>query len=533
MQQALAKGGPSTIAVIGGARGTNEDAYAWAKLAKGVLGTDHVDAQLGDGLDPAVAAGPAQRHDRRGLPRPPTVVLLGPDLKEELPVLYLRLRDAAEKRRTRLVELASHDTGLTPYTWKSLRHRPGEQAALVRSLLDPARPAPDGTGCHRRRRWPTSATSSAKGNVVVVVAGGVDSPSRRSSPRTPSPCCTPRLPAATFLAALRRGNVNGALDIGLVARAPAGWRHAGRGAGDDLRARWPSLPAGARPRHRPASCGPPPTAASPAWCCSAPTRSPTSPTATSPCAPSTAPARSSRSTRSSTTSSRRADVVLAAAGLRREGRHHDQPRRSGQHASASRSRRSAPPTPTGSSPPTWPHRLGHDLGLGLGRARSGTSSGRCRRATPRLSGDRARGRPRWRRDTARRGARSPSPTPDHRHAAAEGLRAAPVGRPHGSTTPASPSSMSPSLRRARRRQRAAPEPVGRRPPRRAPTAPPSRSESPRATAQLPDRPRRGRAPGRGLGGVEPARRGGQHPRSTPATPSTTSRSPPCPTGAPV
>src|SRR5438132_331429 len=46
--------GPGSVAVLGGARLTNEAAYAWAKLAKGVIGTDSVDCQLGDGL-PAVA----------------------------------------------------------------------------------------------------------------------------------------------------------------------------------------------------------------------------------------------------------------------------------------------------------------------------------------------------------------------------------------------------------------------------------------------------------------------------------------------
>src|SRR5207244_1336363 len=42
--------GPGSVAVLGGARLTNEAAYAWAKLAKGVIGTDSVDCQLGDGL---------------------------------------------------------------------------------------------------------------------------------------------------------------------------------------------------------------------------------------------------------------------------------------------------------------------------------------------------------------------------------------------------------------------------------------------------------------------------------------------------
>ena len=50
-------GGPGSVAVLGGARLTNESAYAWAKLAKGVLGTDHVDAQLGDGLPAEVVLG--------------------------------------------------------------------------------------------------------------------------------------------------------------------------------------------------------------------------------------------------------------------------------------------------------------------------------------------------------------------------------------------------------------------------------------------------------------------------------------------
>ena len=46
----LDRSGPAGTAVIGGSRLTNESAYAWAKLAKGLIGTDSVDAQLGDGL---------------------------------------------------------------------------------------------------------------------------------------------------------------------------------------------------------------------------------------------------------------------------------------------------------------------------------------------------------------------------------------------------------------------------------------------------------------------------------------------------
>ena len=57
IRRALELHGPGSIAVLGGARGSNEDAYAWAKLAKGVIGTDNVDCQLGDGLPAEVVLG--------------------------------------------------------------------------------------------------------------------------------------------------------------------------------------------------------------------------------------------------------------------------------------------------------------------------------------------------------------------------------------------------------------------------------------------------------------------------------------------
>ena len=49
--------GPEAVAVLGGTTMTNEDLYCWARLAKGVLGTDNVDAQLGDGLPADVVLG--------------------------------------------------------------------------------------------------------------------------------------------------------------------------------------------------------------------------------------------------------------------------------------------------------------------------------------------------------------------------------------------------------------------------------------------------------------------------------------------
>ncbi|MBV9661112.1 MAG: (2Fe-2S)-binding protein, partial [Acidimicrobiales bacterium] len=41
---------PAQVAIMGGARLTNEDAYVWSKVARMVIGTDNIDCQLGDGI---------------------------------------------------------------------------------------------------------------------------------------------------------------------------------------------------------------------------------------------------------------------------------------------------------------------------------------------------------------------------------------------------------------------------------------------------------------------------------------------------
>src|SRR5204863_6647109 len=111
LARAKERGGSSAVGVIGGARLGNEDAYAWAKLAKGVLGTDSVDCQLGDGLPAEVVLG-LPRATIDDACRASVVILLAPDLKEELPVLYLRLRAAAVDDGAVVIELAPQVTGL-------------------------------------------------------------------------------------------------------------------------------------------------------------------------------------------------------------------------------------------------------------------------------------------------------------------------------------------------------------------------------------------------------------------------------------
>ena len=183
---ALASADPQRIAVLGGARLTNEDQFAWARLARDVLGTPHTDAQLGDGL-PAdvVAALPRATVDEACTPGG-TIVLLGPDPKEQFGTLYLRLRHAVVEDGATLIELTPRATGLSHLAKHSQRVLPGELAAAVRGL-----DLPDGP--------------------VTVVAG-------RPSLAERADAVVEALLAFTdarFLPLLHRGNVFGALANGL------------------------------------------------------------------------------------------------------------------------------------------------------------------------------------------------------------------------------------------------------------------------------------------------------------------------------
>ena len=187
-----------SVAILGGARGTNEDAFMWGALAD-AAGITMRDAQLDDGLPASVFSYSQATIDSACAGG--TVILLAPDIKEELPVLYLRLRDAVQKKRIRLIEISSHETGLTKYAWKSIRAESGTAAAAVPGLLAQA----------------DIAMQLASGPVVVV-AGRPNLAESASHTMDAVDAVLAVAPSASVLPVLRRGNVRGALSLGLAPR---------------------------------------------------------------------------------------------------------------------------------------------------------------------------------------------------------------------------------------------------------------------------------------------------------------------------
>lgn len=213
------RGGPSQIGIIGGSRLTNEDAYAWAKLAKSVIKTDSIDAQQSDGLPAEMLFG-LPRATIDDAVRAQVLVLLAPDLREELPILYLRLREAALRKNTTIIECSPTPTALGAHGAIHLSYLPGEAARLVEALCgkkDAEVPGVDAEALHRAR----SALKSAQENDgvegasgIVVVIGRASLAESEETIAYGAMCLNAHYPDAKFLSALRRSNVHGALEMG-------------------------------------------------------------------------------------------------------------------------------------------------------------------------------------------------------------------------------------------------------------------------------------------------------------------------------
>ena len=198
VRTALTNGGPESIAFIGGARLTNESVFAWAQLAE-AIGVDRHDPQLADGLPPEVLTLPRATISEAAAAA--TVIVIGSDLKEELPVLYIRLRDAIVRGSTKLIEATPRPTGLSKYAWRSVHPKPGAKGEIAALLADAS-----------------VAEQIASGDVVVVVGRG-NLAAGELRAWADIRAVLDAVPSARVLPALRRGNVVGALQLGFAPKS--------------------------------------------------------------------------------------------------------------------------------------------------------------------------------------------------------------------------------------------------------------------------------------------------------------------------
>ena len=194
--------GGSAVAALGGARGTNEDAYALSKFMRIAIGSNHLDAQLDDGLDPQFLAALAGRGRINDLESAKTILLWGPDLKEENGTLYLRVRRAAQTLGAKLIVVHPRRTGLDDRAAHKFTYRPGEGAETLRMLST-------GEGAF-------AAAREALGDGPVVALVGRTGYAEDPRLAEAVAAFVRDLPESSVLTLARRSNVYGALDMGVA-----------------------------------------------------------------------------------------------------------------------------------------------------------------------------------------------------------------------------------------------------------------------------------------------------------------------------
>jgi len=202
---AAAKG---SVGVLVGGRSTVEDAYAYARFARAVLGTDSIDfrARLSSTEEAqflaAEVAGTPVHASYDAIETAPVVVVVGLEPEDESPILFLRLRKASRKG-VRIVHLGpSRTQGVRKVdaTWVPVV--PGGEATALGSLDDRTR-----------------ALLSQPGSVLLVgerVAGSAGAASAAAALAKQTGAALAWVP--------RRAGERGALDAGALAGLLPGGR---------------------------------------------------------------------------------------------------------------------------------------------------------------------------------------------------------------------------------------------------------------------------------------------------------------------
>ena len=220
--------GGGAAAALGGARGTNEDAYALSKFMRAAAGSNNLDAQLGDGLEARFLAGLAGRGRIDDLEAARTILLWGPDLKETHPILYLRVRRAAQELGASLVIFHPRRTGLDDRAAHKFTYRPGDGEAVLARFAA-------GEG-----EYAAARAAMDEGPLVALVGR----PGLAEHPRlAESAAAFARRRGGSVLPLVHRGNTFGALDMGAAPDLLPGRAAAAAGPGPELLEAWGDAPA--------------------------------------------------------------------------------------------------------------------------------------------------------------------------------------------------------------------------------------------------------------------------------------------------
>jgi len=131
--------GPKALGGIAGARLSNEDLYVFQKLFREVIGSQNIDHRVGLSAaledETAYTVGVGCGTDLGRVGKGTTILVVGSDLDQEAPILYLRVAGASVKRGAHVINAGGRRTKLDAQAQTTLRYRYGTAAHLALGLL--------------------------------------------------------------------------------------------------------------------------------------------------------------------------------------------------------------------------------------------------------------------------------------------------------------------------------------------------------------------------------------------------------------
>ncbi|HVF10148.1 MAG TPA: NADH-quinone oxidoreductase subunit NuoG [Abditibacteriaceae bacterium] len=125
------KAAGGAVGAVGGPKLTNEGALAMARFFREVAGTSNIDSNWTPKLTTPGKL-PATFHEE--LEAADTILVIGSNPNEELPILDLRLKKAAFQRQAHLINCNPYKTALDRLAKQSLLYNEGSEVAIINGL---------------------------------------------------------------------------------------------------------------------------------------------------------------------------------------------------------------------------------------------------------------------------------------------------------------------------------------------------------------------------------------------------------------
>ncbi len=140
LKKIISEYGPASVAALGSERITNEEAYVFNRLIRGVIGSPNIDHAGGyayraavDGLMPALGY-PAGTNAIREIRKSDVILLVGADLTESHPVAKNEVILATGRHRARAIVIDSMRNKLTERFGEFLGVNPGTEHVLLNGM---------------------------------------------------------------------------------------------------------------------------------------------------------------------------------------------------------------------------------------------------------------------------------------------------------------------------------------------------------------------------------------------------------------